>query len=94
LCFERIVVEEDREGCRKIGSTFWEAPYYTNTYFIKYYSGYTMKKDEMDRVCSTYGREEIFGKVLVENHKGRHHLSRPDVDGRIIIKCILNKSCM
>jgi hypothetical protein len=29
-------------------------------------------------------------KVLVENMKGRDHLENPDVDRRIILKCILN----
>jgi hypothetical protein len=57
--FEKIVEDVERGDWRKIGPTCWEAPYYTNIYFIKYYFSYTMKKDEMDNACSTYGTEEI-----------------------------------
>jgi hypothetical protein len=42
----------------------------------------------MDRACSTYWGEE---RVVVEKPDGRNHLKDLGVDGRIILKWILEK---
>jgi len=70
--FEKAVEKAERGGWRKIGSTCWEAPYYTNIYFIKYHFGYTMKKDKMDRACSRYGRE-----IIVQSRGRKPQRKRP-----------------
>jgi len=72
----RMLRRQKEEGWRKIGPTCWEVPYYTNIYFIKYYFGYTMKKDEIDRACSTYEREEIIMQSCGRKSQWKRPLER------------------
>jgi len=41
--------------------------------------------------CSMHGNYENAYKILVENPEGRRYLEDLDVDGRIILECILGK---
>jgi hypothetical protein len=45
----------------------------------------------MGRECSTYGASRDAYRVLVGKPNGRNHLEDPGVDGRIILKWILEK---
>jgi hypothetical protein len=45
----------------------------------------------MDRACSTYGESRGAYRVLVGKPEGRRPLGRRGVDGRIILKWILEK---
>jgi len=47
-----------------------------------------VEEDGMHRSCSTHMRE-IHTKFCFENVKGRNHLCNTDVDGRIILKCVV-----
>jgi len=48
------------------------------------------KKDEMVGVCNTHKRDEKC-VIFLENSKGRDHSEDLDVDGKVIVKCILRK---
>ena len=52
----------------------------------KYFSGNQIKTAEMDRACRTY-----VGEVLVGKPEGRRRFGGSSVDGRIILKWILEK---
>jgi hypothetical protein len=45
----------------------------------------------MDDTCSSQGRHEKYKKILVRKPKGKYHLRYLCVDGRIILKWILEK---
>ena len=47
------------------------------------------KKTEMGRTCSTYGARRGACRVLVGKHEGRDHLEDLVIDGRIVLKWIL-----
>jgi hypothetical protein len=46
-----------------------------------------MEEEEMGGTCGTCGERRKVGG----NFKKRGHLENPDVDGRIILKCMLNR---
>jgi hypothetical protein len=51
--------------------------------------GDQIKKNEMGKACSTYGREERFIQGFGEESlREGDHLEYPDVDGRMILKSI------
>jgi len=53
----------------------------------KYRSGHQIEKNEMDRACNTYGKEERFVQGFGgKNLREINHLEDPDVDGRIILR--------
>ena len=52
----------------------------------KYHSGDQIKKTGMGRACSTYGGEER----CIQDFSGETS-ETPGVDGRLILKCILEK---
>jgi hypothetical protein len=58
--------------------------------FTKYHSGDQVKKTEMGSAFSTYGESR---SEYRENLREGDHLKDPDVDGRIILKWILEKWC-
>jgi hypothetical protein len=41
--------------------------------------------------CSTHGSDEKCIKILVENLKGRDYLKDLNIDGRIVLECILGR---
>jgi hypothetical protein len=57
----------------------------------KYHYGDKIKKNEMGRACSTYGKRKGAYRVWQERPEGKNHLQDPDVDGRIILKRIFEK---
>jgi hypothetical protein len=53
----------------------------------QYCSGDKIKKNEMDRACSTYGRVERHVQGSGGgNMRERDHLGDPGIDGRIILR--------
>jgi len=50
-----------------------------------------IKEDEMDRACSTCGREEMHTKFWSENLKGRDLSENLGLDWKIILEWILDK---
>ena len=50
-----------------------------------------VKKIKMSRECSTYGERRGAYGVLVGKPEGRNYLEKPDVDGRITLKWILEE---
>jgi hypothetical protein len=58
---------------------------------MKYHSDDQVKMTEIGRTCSTYGGRRGAYRVLVGKPEGRNHLEDPGVDGRIILKWILEK---
>jgi len=49
-----------------------------------------MKKHDVGRTCSRYGRRGVY-RVLLGRPEGKNHLEFPALDGRIILKRILKK---
>ena len=59
---------------------------------MEYYWNDKIKKNEMGRVCSTYGERRDVYTVLVRKPEGKRPLGRPRrVDGRIILRRIFRK---
>lgn len=54
-----------------------------------YHTGET-KEDMLNWAYSTHGREKLH-KICARSLKGRCCLGSPEVDGRMILKCMLNK---
>jgi hypothetical protein len=50
-----------------------------------------MEKNEMAGACSMRGGEGRCVQGLVGKPEGKNHLEDPDVDGRIILRCIFRK---
>jgi hypothetical protein len=51
--------------------------------------------DDIGKACSTYERDDKFHlKAYSEHLKGRDHLGNQGVDGRILLKLILEKYCV
>jgi hypothetical protein len=48
-------------------------------------------KEEIGRACSMYGRDEMFTKFWSEIMKWRDHSEDWDIDGKMILECILQK---
>jgi hypothetical protein len=48
-----------------------------SVFLTKYYAGIQIKKNEMGRVCSTYGERRGSSRVLVGKPKRRRPLGRP-----------------
>jgi hypothetical protein len=51
-----------------------------------------MKKDEVDRACSTLTKRNA-NKIVVEKPEAKRHPGELDIDGRIILKWKLRKGC-
>jgi hypothetical protein len=60
-------------------------------HLTKYYSVDKIEKNEIGRVCSTYGETREAYTVLVGSLRERDHLRDPGVDGRIKLKWIFEK---
>jgi hypothetical protein len=51
--------------------------------------------DDVAKACSTYVRDDKFYlKVYSEHVRGRNHLGNQGVDGRTLLKLILEKYCV
>jgi len=51
-------------------------------------------ENEMDGACSTYGgggREDVYAGFWGGNLREKDHWEDPDIDGRIILRCIFRK---
>jgi len=58
----------------------------------KYCSGDEIEKNEMGEEYSAYWARRCYTGFWWENARKRDHLEEPAIDGRIILKCIFNKS--
>jgi hypothetical protein len=57
----------------------------------KYCYGDLIKKDDMSWLCGLCGGREMHTGFLLVNLKERDHLEELGTDGRIVLKCVLEK---
>ena len=73
---------------------FFSFYYYISLYLsvlTQYCAVGKIEKNEMGGACGAYGEGRVVHRVLVGKREGKDHWGDPDVDGRIILRCIFRK---